>query len=89
MRRPYAPPRVSPLDPADPRATSLREAVVVKVCPNCGRNHDAAGWAGLPLVGYYHDDVVDPPDHPEPTTLELRNCSCRSTIARSVPRRRP
>lgn len=39
----------------------------------CGRVHDPAAWAALPLVG-----IQDPE---EPDAIELRNCPCGSTIA--------
>ncbi len=44
----------------------------------CGRTHDAAAWARLPLVGRQHTpaDAYGPAE-----TIELRNCPCKSTIA--------
>jgi hypothetical protein len=58
----------------------------VKTCTCCGAIHELAGWRALPLVGYYDDDGVDA-DHPAPTTLELRNCRCGSTLSVELPRR--
>lgn len=42
------------------------------------RDHDAL-WQSLPLVGVQHDESP----HPD---LELRNCSCGSTLSRPVRR---
>lgn len=50
----------------------------LKTCTCCGRQHDAASWAALPLKGYV--GVV------ARVTLELRNCTCGSTLAVEVPR---
>jgi hypothetical protein len=43
-----------------------------KKCNCCGKVHDAQAWDALPLVGRQDDGVE---------LLELRNCTCRSTIA--------
>jgi len=48
----------------------------VKTCSCCGRTFDAAAWAKLPLVG--HQDFDE-------ERLELRSCTCRSTLAVQVP----
>ena len=45
--------------------------LLVKRC-DCDREYDARSWSDLPLVGYQDDGV----EH-----LELRNCSCGSTLA--------
>lgn len=49
----------------------------VKVC-GCGRAYDPAAWAALPLVGHQHFAS-------EAVALEMRNCSCKSTICVEVP----
>lgn len=75
----------------EPPVRRLRGAAGVQVnfpkACHCGRSYDAAAWVALPLVGYYDDDVLDP-DHPKATTLELRNCVCRSSLSVELPRRR-
>ena len=38
----------------------------------CGREHDAAAWSALPLVGRQDDGVE---------RIEIRNCACGSSIA--------
>lgn len=43
----------------------------IKVCA-CGRAYSPAEWCALPFVGIMRDDVE---------TLELRNCTCGSTLA--------
>ena len=53
-------------------------AETTKTC-GCGRTHDAAGWAALPLVG--HMDL----DADGDARVELRNCVCRSTLAIDLP----
>ena len=45
----------------------------MKTCTCCKKHYDKAGWEALERVG-----VVDDGDG---GTLELRNCSCGSTIA--------
>ena len=45
----------------------------MKTCTCCKKHHDKAGWEALELVGVIDDE--------EGGTLELRNCSCTSTIA--------
>lgn len=54
-------------------------SAVVKTC-SCGEAYDATRWAALPLVGYCGAASGD-----ESQALELRQCSCRSTIALDVP----
>ncbi len=46
-----------------------------KVC-GCGRTFTKGEWKKLPLVGR-HTDYVE--------TIEMRNCSCGSTISQPVP----
>lgn len=46
-----------------------------KKCSCCGKEHDAASWKGLKYVG-----VMETEDETGKYTLELRNCSCGSTI---------
>ncbi len=43
----------------------------IKICA-CGAEHDARDWRELPLVGVMSDGGAP---------LELRNCSCHSTLA--------
>ncbi len=50
-------------------------AMVVSAC-GCGRNYTHSGWSTLALVGV-QDDGAGLPD----SVLELRNCSCGSTLA--------
>ncbi len=45
-----------------------------KYC-GCGLTHDATSWYALPLCGVMRDEVE---------ALELRTCSCGSTIAVQV-----
>jgi hypothetical protein len=56
-------------------------AAVVASC-KCGCSYDEVGWAGLELCGNFcvGADETGPADH-----LELRNCSCGSTIAALLP----
>jgi hypothetical protein len=49
-----------------------------KQCKCCGISYDAAGWLSLPRVGVQRGDVEQP-------SLELRNCSCGSTLAVALP----
>ncbi len=44
----------------------------LKTC-GCGRSYDDEAWAKLPQAGVMRADTVE---------LELRQCSCRSTMAR-------
>jgi hypothetical protein len=53
------------------RASAPTTALVVKTC-SCGRQYTAVTWAELPPCGTWEDDVE---------CLELRTCSCGSTIA--------
>lgn len=46
-----------------------------KQCNTCGRTFDNAGWSQLPYVGIQHGGEFP---------LELRNCSCGSTLAQEV-----
>jgi len=48
----------------------------IKVCPCCVRAFTAADWARLPLLG----DMLSE-DETGTYRLELRNCSCGSTLA--------
>lgn len=61
----------------DPKAfcDACREAVVV-TCRTCARDYSHATFERLELVG--------PQDDMEGGWLELRNCKCRSTIARET-----
>lgn len=55
---------------------------VIKTCRCCGRAYDAAGWVALALCGYvgaYEGESG------ESRVVELRNCSCRSTIGIDIP----
>lgn len=45
----------------------------------CGRTHDEASWAALPLVG--HMDLDEDGDQ----RLLLKNCPCGSTLSRELP----
>jgi hypothetical protein len=49
---------------------------VLKQCPGCGAVHTHTEWCRLPFVGHQ-------PDY-EGGLLELRNCTCESTIAIQV-----
>ena len=54
--------------------TSPKPEPVISIC-GCGIKHTVTQWAYLPLVGYMlREDGWD-------RDLELRNCSCRSTLA--------
>lgn len=53
--------------------TRAREPIV-KRC-GCGAVHTLAQWRALKLVGEFVDEVVE---------LELRNCTCGSTISVEV-----
>jgi len=57
---------------------AIEVPVSFKVC-GCGREHDAASWSDLPLVGFMDLDA----DGDE--RLELRNCPCGSTVAVELP----
>jgi hypothetical protein len=46
---------------------------VEKRC-RCGARYDAAGWLALPYLGVQQLDAGEP-------RLELRNCTCGSTLA--------
>lgn len=48
---------------------------IIKKCPNCGAEYTRETWAELPRVGRQDDGVE---------ALELRNCTCKSTIAVDV-----
>lgn len=58
-----------------PSARPTLPAPPPKVC-GCGREHDAFAWARLPFVGLM--------DLGDGAALELRNCSCDSTLAVEV-----
>lgn len=49
----------------------------------CGLSHTQDGWDRLHLVGYMRDEVeiVGANGATEVEFLELRNCTCRSTLA--------
>jgi hypothetical protein len=47
----------------------------IKTCGCCGKTYTAQEWAALPLLGRMRMDGE---------SLELRNCSCRSTLAMEV-----
>ncbi|GAC1561122.1 MAG: hypothetical protein NVS3B10_19080 [Polyangiales bacterium] len=51
---------------------------VIKRCSCCGAEFTVAGWLALALVGLQRDDEPHP-------TLELRACSCRSTLSIPTP----
>jgi hypothetical protein len=53
----------------------------VKVC-SCGARYTAAEWQALPLCGYWYTPADD--TGPE-VNLELRQCTCQSTIAVELP----
>jgi hypothetical protein len=48
--------------------------LIIKTCA-CGAEYSLPRWKKLKLVGYHADDVE---------RLELRNCTCGSTIAITV-----
>lgn len=49
-----------------------------KTCDACSRVHDAAAWLALPCIGEQRVPATD--DQPA-EVLELRNCTCGSTIS--------
>ena len=54
--------------------TSLKSEPIISEC-KCGIKRTVTQWAYLPLAGYMlREDGWD-------RDLELRNCSCRSTLA--------
>lgn len=53
----------------------------MKTCPCCNHTHDATGWAALRLCGY----VGAYQSHGRKYAVELRHCSCGSTIGVEVP----
>lgn len=60
-------------------ASEIRLPRMEPIKCGCGLVHELASWAALQLVGY--QEV--PPFGEEPGwTIELRNCSCGSTICR-------
>lgn len=69
------------------KPSEVRKVKPFKTC-SCGLSYTAETWKALRLVGYYDDDVLDA-EHPKATTLELRNCVCRSTLSVELPRRKP
>src|SRR5690349_609835 len=56
--------------------TNAAAATIIKVC-SCGARYDHSQWLRLPFVG-----VNDAGDG---FKLDLRNCSCHSTIAIELP----
>ena len=61
---------------------TIRADAFPKRCKACGASYDAAAWLALPFVGvqmeYAGNELVP--------GSELRNCSCRSTLAVEVQR---
>lgn len=55
----------------------MTPATIAKRC-SCGLTYDRAGWEALQHVGIHTDGVT-------PERLDLRNCSCRSTVAVELP----
>ena len=45
----------------------------------CGREYNEFTWLTLEYVGTYHEPEEGEPD------LELRNCICKSTLAKPLP----
>ncbi|MDX6480338.1 MAG: hypothetical protein QOG85_848 [Gaiellaceae bacterium] len=54
--------------------TGLRTFAPVEKRCRCGARYDAAGWLALPYLGVQQLDAGEP-------RLELRNCTCGSTLA--------
>ena len=52
-------------------------AAIVKVCPTCSATYTQAAWERLELKG----EMDDRASSADGERLELRNCSCGSTIA--------
>ena len=52
----------------------------MKTCTCCGQTYDSATWRLLPFVGQLDVPAGDSEDEPA-ETLEMRNCTCGSTIA--------
>ena len=61
--------------------TQLRTSakIVVRVCSMCGTRHTYSTWAKLRFLGYQDDGNGE--------CIELRNCTCGSTIAIDLERR--
>lgn len=59
------------------RGSKVIRDPVVSEC-GCGLKYTASGWAKLKLLGIQRLDPQDP-------ALELRNCSCGSTLAIELP----
>ncbi len=55
-----------------PGTPHIARGVEVCRCTCCGRAYDAEGWAALPYVGTQSDGLGE--------VLELRNCTCKSTL---------
>ena len=49
---------------------------MIKLCHSCGVEYNLSAWSELVLIGRMCDG--------DDGELELRNCSCRSTIAIEV-----
>jgi len=59
-------------------------APIIKICSCCGKSYTRAAWKKLPLVAANYDVVGDGVE-----VLELRNCSCNSTISIVVTKKNP
>ena len=55
-------------------------ATWTKQCKRCEAVYDAEGWAALPCIGRQTFDY----GNGERTTLEMRNCPCKGTLAVDV-----
>jgi hypothetical protein len=55
--------------------------MVFKICTCCGRTFSKAAWAELPSLGVMPGENAAG----EPCGLELKNCTCQSTLAVEVP----
>ena len=51
-------------------------ADIIKTCGACGRRLTAADWKALPLIGV----IDDRRKHSDGERMEMRNCSCGSTL---------
>lgn len=54
--------------------------MIVKTCGCCGRTFTPAQWAALPSLGTMPSET----ESGEPCAIELKNCSCDSTLAVEV-----
>lgn len=66
---------------------ALRGSDQFPIVCSCGKSYDKAAWQKLPKVGDQKVPAGDDPVKEPAYVLELRNCSCKSTIAfeRPVP----